>query len=304
MTELPAAAATKRYDALLAQTNAAIDQVRAVAKWMIAAIGAVASLLVAGVQLSSIGKVSHGRAVVAGVMVCIVIAAAAAAIMKLSAVLLPQITTRDDVVAQAQSGEFAKFLSKHTFLLGGHQDAKALADAQRAAVKAAQTDGSSEPTKAEARRLTDALNLLVPFGSYFTVRTNFSSARTWTLGASIVGGLAIVAFARSVGATSADSTAPSTAAVHPSPTAVTMRLSSVGVKALQPSLGKACAQQLARPGLAANAIATGVAGDAVTIIVVPRGDCRAASEITITPDMGQVAAAGVALPTRPSSSHS
>lgn len=188
-----------RYDALLAQTNAAVDLIRDVAKWFIASIGAVASLLVAGIQLTSIGTVSWPRAVVAAVLVLVVIGAAGLAIVKLTAVLLPRITTRADVVEAAQRGEFGTFVAKHASLWADFDDAAALWRAQQAAVAAANADGAGASEADRARRLTDAVNLLVPFGSYFAVRAGFATAKRWTLGCALVGAAAVVGYARLVG---------------------------------------------------------------------------------------------------------
>lgn len=284
-----------RYDALLAQTNSAIDQVRTVAKWMIGAVGAVASLLVAGVQLTSIGKVSTERAVLAAIMVAIVICVAAIAIAKLTAVLLPEITTREDVIIRARSGDFAQFLSKHAYLLAGEADAARLASAQRIAVAQASKPNATDTEKASARRLTEALNLLVPFGSYFVVRTNFSKARFWTLSAAIIGGIAIIVFARAVGAVPSDDS--SSAATPSTPVAVTVQLNAAGVKALKSSLGKTCAHQLSRPSAERNAIAINASEGDIELILIPTRECKAATRFTLrTPNLGQAPAAEVSLP--------
>jgi hypothetical protein len=283
-----------RYDALLAQSNSAIDQVRTVAKWMIAAVGAVASLLVAGIQLTSIGKVSTERAWIAGIMVCIVICAAATAIAKLATVLLPEITTRDDVIARAQGNDFARFLDKHSYLLGGAANAAELASEQKAAVQRAREPDASEPEKATARRLTEALNMLVPFGSYFVVRTNFSRAKVWTLSAAVIGGLAIVGYARAVGTVTSE---PPSAAANPEPVAVTVRLNAAGAKALKSSLGSACARQLSQPSTERNAIAVHASGGDVELIIIPSGECQTATRFTLrTPNLGQATAPTVVLP--------
>src|SRR3984957_8971179 len=80
------------------QANAAIDQFRSVGKWIITSFAAVAALLLAGVQLTSLGSVNGWHLFWSCVGLGIAIVSVIVAIRSLTSLLEPRVTGVNDVV--------------------------------------------------------------------------------------------------------------------------------------------------------------------------------------------------------------
>src|ERR1700734_2438056 len=83
----------------------AVDDLRAAAKWTLAAAGAVGAALISGGPLVAVGQVHGlGHALLAGLGLALALAGVGIAIWSTSKVLAPRLTTRRTVMSPALAG--------------------------------------------------------------------------------------------------------------------------------------------------------------------------------------------------------
>src|SRR5712691_1101304 len=108
--------------AYAAQLQREADQVRDAAKWLLATLGAVAAILVAGLQFKAIGSVPGGWRTAGAIGgAAIVIAGVAMLIWFLLAVMLPSTVTIADV-ADGRAPQLRKYLGQNRDALQGYAD--------------------------------------------------------------------------------------------------------------------------------------------------------------------------------------
>ncbi len=259
------------YDKLRAQTDAAIDQLRSLAKWVATAAAGAASLLLAGVQLTSIGKVTASHLFLSIAGLSCALASAVVVVWAVSDVLSPRITGPEDVMA-GRDADLAKFLDQHPSLLVGEGSFAKF----RAAHAAAAAKEAQERTEHE-RKLLRAANLLLPFASLLTAQRAFSRAMRYALLAVVVGGAGAVVFAWASGQAAPATPEP---AVHPAMVEVTLHLSQEGSERLAGRLTQECVNS-ALSNRGASSIATSADEDSVTVILIPSDSCPSPVELTV-----------------------
>lgn len=182
-----------------------VEAMRATSRWTLAAFAAVGTVLVAGSQLSTIGRfeVNEPRLWVAVAALAVVLGIAGLAVWFVIAVETAGETSLSDLAweEEHQSSADAKFLRANAALLGGFPSARALDAAYRAAIQArydAIVAGSQDDIDA-AQRWVMYLGDVVIFPllsalRYHRVRCTFDrwAGRIVILG--VIAGLAVGAF--------------------------------------------------------------------------------------------------------------
>jgi hypothetical protein len=272
----PAAPAAPTRSAVEAQADAGIDQYRSVAKWMITAFAAVASLLLAGVQLTSIGHTTGGRLALAAIGIAVALAATMIAIYSLTLVFKPGVVGPDDAAARADdaSTPFGKFVAAHrsALLPAGTTSGQDLYDKYTAARTAAASPNGTEQDKATARRYRARLADLAWFARLIEVESTFKTARIRVCIAAAVVAAGITTFAWAANPKDSSDTDTTAAAVNARPVQVRVLLNPDGRRHLATLLGRPCAAAAGvAPGI--DALATAASADTTTLIVIPGGPC-------------------------------
>jgi hypothetical protein len=179
----PAASAT---DALLLRLQSEADRVRAAAKWMLAALGAIGALVIAGIQFTAIGAVPGGwRAVAAIGGAAVAVLAVVVLVGLVLAVMLPGDVTLERLAA-GKDRLLTKYLQDNPSVLQGYATAeelrlayqRALAASKQATeryfdrLRAAGTEADPAVRKAqfESKLADDWLDYLDGLATYVTKR--------------------------------------------------------------------------------------------------------------------------------------
>ena len=238
--------------------TAAIDRYRTLAKWIIGVFAGVGALLVAGSQLSSLGKLSLEddllRIVAAVVSLALALAAAVYVVRQALAVLRPVRTSFDDVLAD----------SALTKRLEAQKEQLPFGATTVEEVREIYSEALADPnlTHEEKEAWQAGATQLLRQASYLKVEGRFDGAWTKMAWGAAVAAAAILVFAYA--ANPAEPDAAGTAAVPPQPTAVSVTLTSAGSESLKGALGEECVAQDEFP-----AIAIGGTEQTPTLVSVP-----------------------------------
>lgn len=255
---------------IAAQASAAIDQFRTVGKWIITSLAAVGALLLAGIQLTSLGSVTGSRLGWALAGLIIAVGAVIAAIASLTSLLEPHVSAPDDAIREADKPDTAlgMFVHEHREMLfpSGIGSARALSNAF------SQARSSTVPRQpADEKRFQDLRNSLsdiVWWASYLGAKKQFDRSRVLSLimAVLIAAGVTIYAVA-ATGGSAANANASSSAAVAAMPVKVLVKLSPNGRAALGGVLGKNCIAVATSGGV--PAIALSADASQTTVILIP-----------------------------------
>lgn len=297
------------------------DQIRKTATWLIGALAALAVILLAGSQLSSIGKLpaDHltGRLIVAGAAAALAIGSVLFAIYRLSLILAPVTTPLKDLRTEATTptSTMVEIVRSDSGLTAGYPsigdllekydtaresrntararhraalDAMAVADsdteeaaARKAEHKADLVEKRADADVAELRHYVVGLTQLLGF---LTVSKRFEAERCRVVVAAVIGALAIVSFAWAANPATPPGSAAS--ALPAKPVAVTVFLTPAGITELSAVLGAACATESAvtgTPGVALSASA-----DAAEVVLTGGGSCQGPHRITLESRLARV----------------
>lgn len=288
------------------------EQIRKTATWLIGALSAVAAILLAGSQLSSIGKLplDDWRLTIAGLSAAAAIGAVIFAIYRLSLILAPVTTPLMDLRAEAnnEKSEMVAMVASDVGLTGGYGsivelltaydtdrnrlfEARRLHRAARAELEAAVTEAAKAATAknvqaaegAEQRADADVMDLRRPVErlgallGHLTLTRRFKDERSRVTIASTVGALAILTFAW---AANPPNPAPGAIATLPAkPVPVTLYLTPAGVDELSSILGARCAQEALNNGT--PAIALSVSAEGTEVVLTGNGPCNGPVRITL-----------------------
>jgi hypothetical protein len=296
------------------------DQIRKTATWLIGALAAVAAILLAGSQVSSIGKLPAdgvtGRLTVAGLSAALAIGTVVYSIYRLTLVLAPVTTPLRDLRTEAgkPNSQIVDIATSDTGLTAGyptikalldkydkereqrltiraeHQKArKVLADAVSETAKEAAKDAVEKVAAAEKQADADVAELrryvlsLSQFLGYLTVSNRFADERRKVLVAAVVGAAAIIAFAWA--ANPAAPPAGTVAALPKSPVAVTVVLTPAGVEELSSLLGAACLKEAAA---GTPAIALSASSQEAELVLTDTVSCAGPRRLTLETRLARV----------------
>lgn len=303
----PAPSADSRY-------AAANTRIRDAAKWMAAALGAIATVLVGTSPLSGIGRLSGedperlGLAIGA---ILVGLAAALGAIRLLGTVQLPQTVLATDLIAMAEdsASAVAREAANEPFLTAGHATFEdtveaylevqrayyaavarltaaeraqlmataADADAARAAVERAKEWLAFEETR--SGRLAPAIGYATDLAIHEKLRWRASLAIGWSAVLAVLAGMAFVVFAWA--ANPPEASAPDVLAARPS--AGVLRGDEDDRERLERQVGTACAAQVV-DGDGAAVVALGGSDETLDVVIVPDGNCTEPVRLTVAAD--------------------
>lgn len=250
-------------------TQAAIDRYRDLAKYAIGIFGAVGGLMLAGIQLTSLGKLSvddtPGRLVVAVLGLGVALGAIVWVITSAAKVLRPIEMSLQDIDADPS---LVAYVNGRRALLGG---AESLDDAKRMA-------DSSLLDDAERQRWQAVLGNVVEAAALRRAQQRFDTAwsRMWW-GAGI-GAVTILAFAWAANPPKPEE--KDSPIVSPAPASAVVMLTEDGRSALRDALGETCdsSQPL-------NALAIGGTETRPKVVTLSTKNCNPATFV-LDPDWG------------------
>lgn len=248
-------------------TQSAIGRYRDLAKFLIGIFASIGALLVAGTQLSSLGKLTwehdRGRLLAAGLTLSVAVAAVLWIVRCALVILQPVEMSLDEVVAHT---DLAAAIDARPSLLGG---ADCVADVKAQIGGPQLTDEERDAWLAVAQDVVDR-------AAFLQIQRAFHEA--WipmTIGA-VVGTAAIAAFAWAANPPDDGTADP---VVRPAPVAISISLSSQGRDVLEGSLGRACVSGRI------SALAIGGSESAPRVVTLRRGRCKSA-QFVLSSDWG------------------
>jgi hypothetical protein len=269
----------------------AADRIRATAQWLITAFAAVAAVLIAGSQLSSLGDLGGWRLAVAFICVVIAVAAVAYAIGQAAGVATAGRASLGDLANPDETalGDIRQRVNGDPALLAGYTDVAALSTdyattlSQRKDALADYYKNVDDQGKEKAARVADAqaqvvdqaAQRLLSVASFYTLSKKFNDARPRMLVGALVGALAIVGFAWA--AHPPKKTKPAVAA----PAEVTIKLTQEGKKLLSAPLGAACVAK------SVSAIVLATTAETAEVVTLPHGGCRI-GRFTVSANVGTI----------------
>lgn len=311
------------------------DKIRTTATWLAGALAAIATVMLAGSQLSDIGTMSpedepvrFGLAIGAAV---VAVAAVAFAVYRLTVIQLPALGGLALAAKQARDGksELVKLAASDPGLRSGRTSvAKLLSDYDKArtdeidatkAVEQAQLDlglatKSSEvealkkkiaasqaevdAAAARAKKLRPTVVHVVQLATYLDLRAAFAQMRKGVFVAALVAAAAFVTFAWAANPPDPELSADS--ALDAVPVYAELRLTQDGVDRHASLLGEDCAATAQAEGVPVLALASSSSG--VEVVLVPSEDCATAARFVVSSGNGTVVAADpvqLPVPTEP-----
>lgn len=295
--------------------------------WLVGALGAVATLMVAGTQLTSIGRLTweddRPRLLAAGIAVTVAVVLVLVAVGLLTWATMPprlsDLERLDDLAATDAGGAVASSVARDSSyhrgtgslpaLLAALSDARARYYAAKARLTAAELEAAREDDDAartgldaRAARLraevavlgsrNDDLRLGARAAAHLDnhLRTRGRAVRVswWVLATAAVVAVCLVVFAWA--ANPPEEPAGADAAVPPAPVAAVLLLAS-DEDVWDDRLGGDCAAAARGDGVAVVALAAD--DDAVTVLVLPGDDCADPVEVAVPRDEGTVTAEAV-----------
>jgi hypothetical protein len=304
-----------------------IAQLRLTARWMTGALAAVASVMVAGSQLSSIGKLSWnedgGRLWAAIVAVVVAVLAVVLAIYLLTRAQMPGDSNLQSLAAAAKdpSSKLAKAAQADPSFTRGRKDIDAflkdLAAARRSFYerKAVLADREEDVLNADAAHLGDAeaardkaakylalaevrlddlrkgQRALSELDVYLNIRRKFAVTSPGVLASALVaaGGFIVFAWA----ANPSDRAAAAGDAIPQQPSLARLVLNASQATNLKHTLGADCAQAATRPG-GIPVIALSATKDEVEVVLIPSRSCPEPTRVGVPP--GEVIAVRAVVP--------
>lgn len=275
------------------QVESAIDQTRSTAKWIIAAFAAVGASLIAGLQITGLGKLEGQDLALAVAGLAVALSAVITAIVLVGRVLTPPLVLLDEV--KEQVGDLVE--ADRTLLKGQAGDLPTLLRRYETAYDdyvRLWTEAEKHPEDNDKRELAeavgneldgleDAVNWLRSLALSQKVRKAF----TGMLGPLIIivafaaAGVAAFAYASNRPEAKAESTPHTSKAVGQTPVGVAVRLSRDERALLAPRLGRHCGAR----GL--QALAIGGRPVALDVVTLPTARCRSV-RVVVTPKAGIV----------------
>jgi hypothetical protein len=302
--------------------QSASDRLRKTATWLAGTLAAIATVMLAGSQLSSIGSISfahdRSRLIVAVLSSLVVVGAVAYAVNLLAYIQMPSEGTLGQirVAAKDPNSSLAKlvaqdsglrdgretltdFIDEYETVRGDQRQAEMDIRSAMSATRSAQTKRAREEADvtlvAAKVREQDAnaiiadlrpyMVTLAQLSSYLSLRDLFLAARSRILFAALTAAAFLVLFAWAVNPPKPEASAVS--AIQQTPSAGRLLLTPAGVSQLSNVLGHGCAASAGiQPGVAAIALAS--VNNVFDVVVIPEGSCAEPVRVMIPLNLGRV----------------
>jgi hypothetical protein len=261
----------------------AVTNYRETAKWILSVFAAIAGVLLAGLQLSNLGKADAPYLTIAAIAAAFALGAVGAIIWLATTVLASGVVTETSLRAYPRTVGSKDINLNDKLLLDGYDTVVAFLD-DYTIIGAQYEQARKNNDQATVTRLTPKIKQLVqtrstllPIARYAIVLRSFNVAMRWMFVCGIVAAIAIGVFAWATNQKSVTNTIfqepPSTAAVT---------LTTTGQAALKDSLGADC---VAQPQVAV--ILLSVADGKFEVVTIPSNICQVA-KFTVDADTGTV----------------
>jgi hypothetical protein len=273
------------------QVGKAIEQTRSTAKWIIAAFAAVGASLIAGLQLTGLGKLDDLDLAIAIAGLALALASVVVAVLMVARVLAPPVVLLDEV--EKQIGGLVS--RDETLLRGQAEDLSTLLTRYKAAYKnyvklwndaeANQGDtaklAAAQASTPELERFEDTINSLRRLALSQKVKALFQSMLVPLILAVLGTTLGVAAYAYATNQPEDTANVPphTSKAVGQTPVGVRLRLSRSERALLAPQLGRGCA------GQRLWGLAIGGRPVALDVVTLPTPRCRSV-RVVITPKAG------------------
>jgi hypothetical protein len=273
------------------QSAAAAEQLRSTAKWLATALAAIAGVLLAGVQLSSLGKAD--KLVLAALGAGFALLATGWAIWRITRVLTPPgivlLSELPELIGEQVAGDRTLLKTQGTGLDEVIAKYETEYDTNAAAWDASDADPNNAAKKATAQAsdaryapLLDVIQFLRGLGLFMKVKREFNRGVTQVLVAGAIAALGIGLFAFEASHKSEPNPTRTTRPVAARPSLVRISFSNDERILLSDEVGKRCALRHRR-------LAIGGSPDRLDLVVLPTHRC-AALRLTFTPEHGMTLA--------------
>lgn len=279
---------------------AASESIQATAKWIIAAFAGVGAALIAGLQLTGLGKLDLVEFLIAGAGLTLAIAAVLVAIWVVAKVLIPpeillselpefvgELTTKDDTLLKGQAADLDTLMARFKAMEEASRLRWEAVEEMRNERRTADADAAEKQAEEKDKQgaaLEDAIRFLRRLALNQKVRKAFKDMWwPWLIGAVIAVTIGVVDIAYMTNQPEEDPKPPphTTKAVGQTPVGVRLVLTPDERKLLAPQLGKKC------PTGPLWGMAIGGRPVALDIVTLPTPRCRSV-RVIVTPEMGIV----------------
>jgi hypothetical protein len=281
------------------RVTAASSQIQATAKWIIAAFAGVGAALIAGLQLTGLGKLDFPELLIALAGLALALGGVFWAIRKVADVLTPptilldelpeyvgEMTRQDVTLLKGQAADLATLMTRYKKVdEESRQRWEAVDEAkEKDELKVAEDlEKKAEAKDKQFALLDDAIAFLRGLALNQKVRRVFNEMWRPLTGAVLVAVAGVIVFAYETNQPADDPKPPphTTKAVGQSPVGVKLVLTSPERKILTPQLGKKC------PSGPLWGMAIGGRPIALDVVTLPTPRCRSV-RVMVTPEAGIV----------------
>jgi hypothetical protein len=280
------------------RVSSATAQIQATAKWIIAAFAGVGAALIAGLQLTGLGKLDIGELAVAVAGLTLALGSVFIAIRLVANVLTPpmiflgelkdwvgELTEEDETLLMGRADNLDQLLERYLTLddeVRAEWTAAEVAESKGKAQAAKEAKDRAEAKDKEFKPLNQVVAFLRGLAINLKVRKAFSDMWRPLLGAVIAGTVGVVILAYETNRPESDPQPPhTTKALGQSPVGVKLELGGDERKLLAPELGGKC------PSGPLWGMAIGGRPVALDIVTLPTPRCRSV-RVMVTPETGIV----------------
>ncbi|MER5759683.1 hypothetical protein [Streptomyces sp. NPDC002082] len=282
----------------------AAKTIRKVALWLIGALTAVASVIVAGTQLTTLGGLDFGsiRLWFALAMIGVALTATGYAIRVCVLLQLPGLASAETVREEAgkAGSDFPAEVAKQELLPEGttlpgivdsYQSWRKKKNAAAKTLRAQPNDAAANNDLDEAERelqdIRPVVNRLQYMAGYFNLRREFKEQQMKLLIAASVAGIAFAFFAWAANPQDEKGKDAAEPAVPSEPVAARLHLNRDGQERLGATLGKKCAAAAGETEIGIPVIALDSDKEGVDVVIQDEGTCKAV-RVKVPTSLGRV----------------
>jgi hypothetical protein len=261
----------------------AVTNYRDTAKWILSVFAAIAGVLLAGLQLSNLGKADAPYLTIAAIAAAFALGAVGVIIWLATTILASGVVTETSLRAYPRTVGSKDINLNDNLLLDGYETVDAFLKDYKS-IGAQYEQARKDDDKATVTNLTPKIKKLIqtrstllPIARYAMVLRSFNIAMQWMFVCGIVAAIAIGVFAWATNQKSVTNTI-----FQGPPSAASVKLTDAGQAALKDSLGEDCVKL---PQVAV--ILLSVAEGKFEVVSIPSSTCKVA-KFTVDADTGTV----------------
>jgi hypothetical protein len=280
-----------------ASTSSPIERVREAAKWLIGAFAAIAALLLAGTQVSSVGQLTWAedsdRLILAGVGLALGLGAALAAILQNVRMLLPKAMTVDRLVSDRELAAYFNanpellpgVASNVTQFVGDFRSRSAAYDTAVAVQEASPSEMNKKRLEEAKQRLAAAerdMRDVLALANWKATEGLFNSDIRWKMClAAALAAIGIGLFAWAANPPEEEKADDESPVLGVAPIPARLTVAANGVAPLKQALGKDCKLVKVR------VLVIGGSKESPEVVTTPRRRCKAV-RLVVSPELATV----------------